>query len=224
MAFTVRRMAANTSTFVNGSNETYQIIQLRRLLHCIAKTNSDAEIPILHLIARIDLASQLLNQIKSRLDCNENTAILMADLQSSVHRACAMTYSEISRRSATRNNGQGNDTSSVQSSQHGVLHDIFFSDKTEPPLTITNKRFQFQPQLREEEEEEKHESPLISRLPESTATTATQPAQVFATMEEALEDEIAEMAHQLKLSTITVNDTLRSQTTVRQCICHLEYI
>ncbi len=93
------RSGPSTSRVVNR-----QIIQLRRLLHCIERTNSDADVHILHLTARMDYARQLFRELQDDISSfrggkeDEALAALMDDLGNSIQHACTRTYLEISRR------------------------------------------------------------------------------------------------------------------------------
>lgn len=226
------RSGPSTSRVVNR-----QIIQLRRLLHCIERTNSDADVHILHLSTRMDYARQLFRELQDELSSfrvgeedDEAVVALMHDLGNSVQHACTKTYLEISRRRSlvvARNSNMDEADSLLQGDDTNVLHDIFFSNiprrHVEPQRILDegeeldggndiNKMKLNSEDEYQESTDYQPETIVLGPLHKKKPNTSDE--EVLTSLETSIEEEIAEMAQQLKLSTLSVNETLRNQTKV----------
>ncbi len=214
-----------------------QITQLRRLLHCIEQTNSDTDVDILHLSTRMDFARQLFREIQDEIilsfhdgEDDATVAALMNDLQSSIQHTCTMTYLEISRRQSLRVINHMDETNSpllLLQSDTNVVHDIFFSnipskhvepqgkldgrEDSEGGDAVNNMKLSSEDEYKESTDYQP-EAVLLEPLHSSRApkkkTNNTSNEEVLTSGETEIEEEIAEMAQQLKMSTLSVNETL----------------
>lgn len=215
--------AAASSSKISGVGEATnglsgQLIELRRLLHCIEKTNGNSEIHTWHLSARVDLAFTLLHQIQDQLDHDINNTIL-TDLQNSVRQAQVMTYLEIARRSSLAAKNKDNEMQQPTFQDSSILQSIFFPNKPKDLIHPGETKEEAIENLNLAHHDEHNQ--LDSSFPtlpveQSEMTAIAQNSKAtnedIPPIETTLEEEIAEMAYQLKLSTLSVNDNLRIQT------------